>query len=80
MENLHIVWLVSPFVSGAVNQPGDIQDERPTEHCSNEPCICECFTPEVHRNNCWKQKACDRHQIEVVSGEMKGNKYEKKSR
>lgn len=41
IENLHIVWLVSPFVGGTVNQPGDIENEGPTEHCCNEPGVCE---------------------------------------
>lgn len=67
LENLHIVWLVSPFVSGAVNQPGDIQDESPTEHRCDEPWVCECFSPEIHWNRGWKKEAGNWHQKHVIS-------------
>lgn len=64
---LHIVWSVSPFVSGTVHQPGHVQNPRPTEHGSNEPSICPGFTPAVDGNTGWNQEAEDWHQNQIIA-------------
>lgn len=64
---LHIIWLVAPFVSGTVDQPGNIQNESPTEHSGHEPGVRPALTPEIDGCNCWNKEAGNWHQQHVIS-------------
>lgn len=54
-------------MSSTVHQPGNIQDETPTEHCGHKPGIHKTFTPEIHGDRCWNNETSQGHQNHVVS-------------
>ena len=70
--------MVTVDMSGAVYEPGHIQNKGPAEHGGNKPSILHRFTPQVHRDQCWQNEASKWHQKQVISikrkGEVKTNK------
>lgn len=61
-------------MSGAVHQPGHIQDEGIPEHGRHEPAVGPCLAPAIHRNQSRDQETDHRHQQHVISG-VKSYKY-----
>lgn len=59
--------MVTVYVSGTVDEPGNVQNESPTEHCCYKPCIFQCFTPEIPWNQCWQDETSNWHQNQVIS-------------
>jgi hypothetical protein len=66
-KDLLVVRFISPFMSGTVHQPGDIQRQRVPEHGGHKPGIFPRLAPVEHRNQGGHDEARDWHQKHVIS-------------